>query len=253
MSKKVTELLQENKGNWFEDNVVSNAPIIMAVFANLMVVIADIRVYDVVYRITGIWWQAISASLACAVPFIIWEISWQYNHTTDNWRTTSLFMAGLAFVTSIVLGVADFVGITSGIWSDIMLGGVVILTGVHTVVGLLYYYNDPDVARKRRKSQALGKMLDNELNAQVAGALLEQGNTLLGIVESLEKRYSPEDVEGILNLLSGRKQDKPSAQPQQKQQQRPQQVMSMNSDTGNNLQLKDAPRQSNPPQAGEKS
>ena len=55
MSKKVTELLQENKGNWFEDNVISHAPIIMAVFANLMVIIADIRVFDVVYRITGIW------------------------------------------------------------------------------------------------------------------------------------------------------------------------------------------------------
>lgn len=210
MTKKITDLLNENKGNWFEETIVAHAPLIMGIFANFVVVVADIRVYDVIYNLTGSWWKALSSSLACAVPFVIWEIAWQYNHTSDSWRTTSLGMAGLAFATSIVLGVADFLNFTAGYWENILLGGVVVLTGVHTVMGFLYYYNDPDVARKRRKAQALGRMLDNELNAEVAGTLLEQGTNLLEIVGKLEGRYSPEEVEGILNILQGKKQVAPT-------------------------------------------
>lgn len=212
MNKKVTDFLQDNNGSWFEENIVSRAPIIVAIFANFVVVVADVRVYDVIFAMTASWWKALSASLACAIPFVMWEIAWQYNHTTDNWRTTSLLMAGLAFATSIVLGVADFIGLTGGNWADIFLASVVILTGIHTVVGFLYYYNDPDVARRRRKAQALAKMADNETNAEVARVLLEQGNSLLKIVSDLERNYSPDEVEAIMNILNGKRgKDKPSA------------------------------------------
>lgn len=228
MTKKITDLLNENKGNWFEENIVGNAPLIVAIFANFVVIVADVRVYDVIYNITDSWWKALSASFACAIPFLMWEIAWQYNHTSDNWRTTSLGMAGLAFFTSLILGVADFLNFQEGYWTNLLLGGVIILTGVHTVVGFLYYYNDPDVARKRRKAQALAKMLDNELNAEVAETLLTQGSNLLEIVGKLEGKYSPEEVEGILNILQGKKQSAPTAKksqeprkPQQPQQNRP--------------------------------
>jgi hypothetical protein len=206
---KVSSLLQEEKQGWFQEKVVSNAPLIIGIFANLVVIVADIRAYDVIYNLTGSWWKALSASLACAVPFILWEIGWQYNHTTDAWRTWSLIMAGLAFATSIFLGVADFLNFT-GEWTNILLGGVVILTGVHTVMGFLYYYNDPDVARRRHKAQALGMMLDQELNAEVASQLLESGTNLLSVIDALGKKYDPEDVETVMNILQGKKKTSPT-------------------------------------------
>ena len=206
MDKKgIAALLQDEKEGWFERAIVSNAPLIIVIFANLVVIFADYRVYDVMYTITGSWWKSLSASLACAVPFFLWEISWQYNHTTDGWRTTSLFMAGVAFLTSIVLGVADFVGMTSPEWATLLLGGVVVLTGAHTVVAFLYYYNDPDVARRRRKSQALAKMQDQDLNTQVAQSLLESGRELLNVITQLEKDYDPEDVAQVMAILQGNK------------------------------------------------
>ena len=208
--KKVADLLQQDNGNWFQDSVVSSAPAIMGAFANLVVLFAEIRVFDVVYRLTGVWWKALGASFACAVPFLLWEIGWQYNHTTESWRKISLGMAGLAFVTSIILGVADYVGIVGAEWADFLLGAVVILTGVHTVVGFLYYYNDPNVAHRRHKAQALGQMLDQEVNAQVAGQLLESGNNLLRVIKGLEGQYDPEDVESVLRILQGKKKSAPS-------------------------------------------
>jgi hypothetical protein len=208
--RKVSDLLvaQKEEG-WFESRVVANAPVIMAVFANLVVIVADVRAYDVVYRLTDSWWKALLASLACAIPFMLWEIAWQYNHTTEDWRKWSLGMAGFAFATSLFLGVADYLQFV-GTWSDLLLSGVVLATGVHTVMGFLYYYNDPDVARRRFKAQALGSMQDHELNAQIAGVLLENGENLLATIEKLSARYDPEEVEKILAILQGTKQDKPS-------------------------------------------
>lgn len=202
---KISDLLQTEEQNWFQKYVVSNAPSIIGIFANLVVIIADIRAYDVVYNLTGSWWKALSASLACAVPFILWEIGWQYNHTTDFWRKVSLVMAGLAFATSIFLGIADYLNFT-GEWTNYLLGGVIVLTGIHTVFFLLYYYNDPDVARRRNKSRALGTMLDQQTNAEVARQLLEDGRNVLGVMKELEKEYDPDDVATVMAILQGKKQ-----------------------------------------------
>lgn len=203
--KKIASLLQDEKGSWFQENIVANAPIIIGLFANFVVIVADIRAYDVVYTLTGSWWKALSASLACAVPFILWEIGWQYNHTTDFWRKVSLVMAGLAFATSIFLGIADYLNFT-GEWTNYLLGGVIVLTGIHTVFFLLYYYNDPDVARRRNKSRALGTMLDQQTNAEVARQLLEDGRNVLGVMKELEKEYDPDDVATVMAILQGKKQ-----------------------------------------------
>jgi hypothetical protein len=208
--KKVSDLLQSDKESWFQDKIVSNAPSIIGIFANFVVIFADIRAYDVVYRLTDSWWKALSASLACAIPFILWEIGWQYNHTTETWRGWSLAMAGLAFGTSVFLGVADYLNFT-GEWTGVLMGGVVILTGVHTVMGFLYYYNDPDVARRRYKSQALATMLDQETNAQVAESLLKNGQALLNIIKGLENNYDPDDVAAVMNILQGKKKSQPSS------------------------------------------
>lgn len=209
MAHRISEMLQEQEGEgWFARTFVAHAPLIVAIFANFVVVISDVRAYDVVYRLTTSWWKALAASLACAIPFIIWEIAWQYNHTTDSWRKTSLGMAGLAFGMSIFLGVADFL-YTSVEWANLILVSVVIATGIHTVVGFLYFYNDPDVARRRRKAQSLAKMLDHETNANVAEQLLESGRGLLGVIEALKQQYDPEDVERVMAILAGRKVEAP--------------------------------------------
>lgn len=211
MKKNVADLLTDDKKSAW-DSVVENAPLIMAVFSNFIVIVADVRVYDVMYRLTGSWWKALLSSLACAIPFIIWEIAWQYNHTTEGWRFASLSMAGLAFATSLFLGVADYLQFT-GAWTDWLLGGVVVATGVHGVVGLLYYYNDPDVARRRHKAQAEAMMLDQQENTAVTRGLLESGRTLLGLIEELEKQYSPDEVRRVLSIVSGKKPDKPKSRP----------------------------------------
>jgi hypothetical protein len=204
---KISDLLGE-ESNWFQDNIVQRAPALMALFANAVVIIADYRAYDVLYVLTASWWKALFVVLgACAIPFLLWEISFQYNHTTDFWRVVSLLMSGLAFVTSLILGVADYLGF-DGVWSDILLGGGVVVGGIHAVVGFLYYYNDPDVARKRRKAQTLAMMADQQSNTDVAKMLLANGKDVLAIINSLKGQYNPDDVDAVLAILRGKKENK---------------------------------------------
>jgi hypothetical protein len=210
MAKKISDFLIDEQQESWTGKIVNNAPLIIGWFSNIVVVIADVRAYDVVYNLTGSVWKALSASLACAIPFVLWEIGWQYNHTTEGWRKGSLFMAGVAFATSIFLGVADYLNFDGKYWTDILLGGVVVLTGVHTVVGFLYYYNDPDVARRRRKAQALASMEDREMNAKVAEQLLANGSSLLEQIDALKQRFDPEEVDKILDLLRGKVSKKQS-------------------------------------------
>ena len=89
-----------------------------------------------------------------------------------------------------------------------LLGGVVLLTGVHTVMGFLYYYNDPDVARKRYRTQADGDMEAQRINAQMAKQLLESGGTLLDEIAELETKYGEEEVQKIIDILRGKNKSK---------------------------------------------
>jgi hypothetical protein len=193
----------EKKSNgWFEDNVVANAPLIMGVFANLLVVAMSVRAFDVVFRLTGVWWKALFAALSSEIAFLLWEIGWRYNKTTDFWRKVSLVMAGVAFFTSLFLGVADYLNFT-GFWANVLLVGVVGVMGVHTIVFLLYYYNDPDVLARRRKSQLEGKMMALRNASNQAKIVLGEGKELLEAIQALKRAYPPEDVRFVLKYLTG--------------------------------------------------
>jgi hypothetical protein len=211
----------EKKSNgWFEDNVVANAPLIMGVFANLLVVAMSVRAFDVVFRLTGVWWKALFAALSSEIAFLLWEIGWRYNKTTDFWRKVSLIMAGVAFFTSLFLGVADYLNFT-GFWANVLLVGVVGVMGVHTIVFLLYYYNDPDVLARRRKSQLDGKMQALRNASNQAKTVLGEGKELLEAIQALKRAYPPEDVRFVLKYLTGNDPegfDEDSSKQPQKQQ-----------------------------------
>lgn len=220
--KSIASLLQdEKKDGWIERNVIDHAPAIIGGFSNIVVIVADYRAYDVIYSLTGVWWKALAASLACAIPFILWEIAWQYNSTTEGWRKWSFAMAGVAFMTSIVLGIADYVGLDASA-ADWLLAGVVVMTGLHTVIGFLYYYNDPDVARRRAKAQALARAQDQRDNAEAAKQLLEDGRNILQTIEALKGQFDPNDVEAVLAILSGKRVENQASKSKNNQQgQRP--------------------------------
>ena len=67
--KNIAELLQdEEKEGWFERNIVSNAPAIVGIFSNIVVIVADYRAFDVIYNLTGIVWKALHPRMEGRLP-----------------------------------------------------------------------------------------------------------------------------------------------------------------------------------------
>jgi hypothetical protein len=215
----INDLFGKKEGNFVQKYVISYMPVIMLVFANVGIILADIRAYDVLLRFTGVPWQALFAVLfSCAFPFILWELGWQYNKTTDNWRVFSLVMAFMAFATSVFFGVADYLGASfvirggngEDITSDALLILAVILTGVHTIGAILYAYNDPDAKAKRLLRANEAAMAQFASNAKMAQTLLEKAKTVGGDLDSLKNLYGENEVQTVMAALSGEKTSNPT-------------------------------------------
>ena len=209
--KSVLDMLNEKEENLIEKYVISNMPIILMIFANLGIIVADYRAYDVLNILTGSSWKALMAVVfSCAVPFVLWELAWQYKFATDGWRTVALCMAFLSFGTSIIYGLADYVGAydSNGVnmMATVLIGGAVVLTGIHIVFALLYFYNDPNVAMKRLQTQALGKMATANTNAVLANTILAQAKDVNAAQRVLVDIYGEQEANNAMALLTGKKE-----------------------------------------------
>lgn len=210
--KNLTEIFteEENEEGFFEKHVISNMPMVLLVFANIGIIAADYRGYDVLLALTGEPWKALLVVLfSCALPFVLWEFAWQYKYATEQWRKIALAMAFVAFATSIVYGVADYVLVNGKTVSSALLtGGGVVLTGIHTVFALLFFYNDPQVAMKRLQTQQIAKIANANKAAKLANSLLENARTVAANKDVLNNLYGEAEVEKLLAILNGKKPKK---------------------------------------------
>ena len=135
------------------------APVIVLVFANLAVLFGEVRVYDVIYKLSGEWWKALGSTLSTGIPFILWEIAWQYRAASDLQRVLAIVGAALAFLTAVILGIADFLqgSIYTQSLEDVtttfLLISVVVALAIHTVIALAFFYKDPKIERERKQRQ----------------------------------------------------------------------------------------------------
>lgn len=193
--------------NFVERYIISNMPIILLVFANLGIIAADYRAYDVLLTLLGKPWKAaLAVAFSCAIPFVLWEMAWQYKYATTNWRRVSLGMAFLAFATSIVYGIADFVLVDGQTVNPVLLtSGAVVLTGVHILFGILFFYNDPRIAMKRLQTQQIAKVQNANDAAILANALLANAQTVGKNLQTLYDLYGKEQADILISQLQGKK------------------------------------------------
>lgn len=197
---------QEEEG-WVEKYIISNMPTFLLVFANIGVIVSDYRAIDVLTMTLNSPWKAwLAVIFSCAIPFLMWEMAWQYKHTTDKWRGASLAMAGVSFATSVFYGVADYVNL-SDVYanSDLLAVSAVILTGVHIVMALLYFYNDPQRAMKRRTAQMIARADNANSAALLANSLLANAQIVAQNRQVLEDTFGKKEADEILALLAGKK------------------------------------------------
>jgi hypothetical protein len=240
---------------------IHNVPKIALWVANILVLSLDYRVVEAVYQLTDNIMLSIFALFTSGMMFILWfDVLYRYLLKNDKQNYISIAFSGLSLVSAGVFAFLDY-GLSAGygvekvlpVEANLLFAGMVILT-IANGAGLFAWYIFDD--QVERKSKVEKNRADNDFDAETieeADKLLEKAGVVLQRKEAMEKRFGKEAVGEIMDMLSGiedllgvdlNNDGKIGNRPQ----------MTANaSDTSAALQLKEAPRDPNPPKAGNES
>jgi hypothetical protein len=183
--------------------VFPNSAIAVAVlFVDLLVAIAEYRVWDFGMHVTGDPWKAIGFVLISSVPFYLGQVLWLYPLGTFFQKGIALLFVGVALYTSWMFGTADLtleynLKEIARFLQDLTVG--------YIVFGLLYIVIDPTIKAKRMKTQAQRKaQWQGELNG-IAQKVLSSLRGALEEKRSIEAEFGSDEVTQMLAALSGNK------------------------------------------------
>jgi hypothetical protein len=194
----------------------NNAIAIAVIFVDLVVLVAEYRVFDVGMKITNNdWLKAIGFVLVSAVPFYIGQIFWLYPRAGGMQKTIAVGMVIGGLYTSAVFGLAD---LSLNYDVAVLVGLVVRLTVAYIVAVLWYILVDEGISAHRAKAQARAAAeLERELQILTRDMLNEWKQTQELEKETIDLFGGDEQaVIAQLNALRGKKGKK-----EQNQQLRP--------------------------------
>lgn len=204
----VTEVLDTNK-----DGAVSfkeflglfpnNSVAIAFLVVDLLVAVAEYRVWDVGLQITGgDPWKAIGFVLVSALPFYLAQILWLYPRAIFVQLAIAVMMGASALYTSAQFGLAD---LSRSYDVNAIIQMVVILTAVYIVALLVYVVIDPGVKAKRMKAKAKAQAeYQKEVNA-ITRSVLSDLRASLEEEQALKRDFDPVAVQAQLDRLRGGK------------------------------------------------
>lgn len=185
------------------EDISKYAPEISFWVASILIVLGEIRVYDVVYKLTSSVFLAVSALSVSGVLFFIWKNNWQYPIATDMQKNISL----LGMIAS--LGIAIWIGgldyyISSGLLPSNLNGGNTIIntliygTAANIVGLLLYWYRDPRVESIRAKYVGDEEFKWLEESTERANTMLDKVIPLMDRYQSMVKRFGKRAADDML-------------------------------------------------------
>ncbi len=220
-NKGVIETLNDYMTNIFDrdkDGIVTvkelfsvfpNYAVAIAVlFVDLLVLVAEYRVWDFGYAVTGNGYKAVGFVLVSAVPFYLGQIFWLYPRAEIIQKFIAMAFIAMSLFTSYSFGAAD---LTKQYDETQIFNFMLQLTAGYIVGTLVYIVTDPTIKANRAKRIAQDKAnFEKELQViarQVLTSLKETMETQRGIA----KDFGVSEAESAMNMLHGKKN---SQQPQ---------------------------------------
>src|SRR5271157_4278837 len=135
-----------------------HAPAILLFFVDLIVIVAEYRVYDAGIQMTHNAIKAFGFVLVSALPFYLGQLSWMYPRA-NFWQKTIavLFVIG-GLIGSAIFGRADLLlgltitGSDQAVNPVFVSDLVIVLTASYIVLGLFYLLLDPEIRAWRLKT-----------------------------------------------------------------------------------------------------
>jgi hypothetical protein len=209
-----------------EDGVIStkeilmglahHAPAILLLFVDLVVIVAEVRVYDAGMQMTHLWIKALGFVLVSALPFYLGQIAWLYPRANRRQKFLAILFVIGGLIGSAIFGRADLLlgvaisGADQTVNPVFIANLVIYLTAGYIGLGLIYLLVDPDIKAWRTKISMKAKSeQQKEFNKIVRDVLSDQKLTMQEQTE-LEDLYGADNVTFLLNELRNRKNNKSS-------------------------------------------
>lgn len=204
-------MLFKKKSNEASQWLKDNAPHLLFWVAAVILVLFDLRVLDVVYRLTNkSALLAAGAIFTTALMFFVWKTAFQY--TLASKTQTNLASVGmvLSLLASAIFGGMDYfvaggLKINTGADKfgpvDLIFWGIPILSVVHVVMGLLYWYLDPVVSAERRRKEADDDHKFTQDEMTHAQELLGKQQAIISDYVTMAQKYGKEAALQQLDIL----------------------------------------------------
>ena len=208
--------------------------LLVGLFVELAVLIAEYRVADVGYAITGSYFKAAGFVLVSALPFYLGQVMWLYPRASVWQKAIGILFVLSGLGASAFFGYADLiVGISVEAlksYAPVMFKVMIILTPSYIALGLLYMLIDPVIRASRIKVETKAKAVSEKEMLNITKEILNELKDVIALKKVIAGELGGDEelggslIDGQMNMLRGTKP---------KKQQPPQNVpaRAFNSDT----------------------
>ena len=181
-----------------------NSTIIIAfLVVDMLVLVAEYRVWDVGMKITGDPYKALGFVLVSALPFYLSQILWIYPRATRWQQGIALLMGGSALITSARFGLAD---LSQSYDIKSIISMVVNLTVAYIIALLVYILIDKGIQANRMKVKARANAaMQKEFN-KIAREVLADLEVTKEEEDKIRARFGDGAVDNINKQLQRKKQ-----------------------------------------------
>lgn len=211
LSEYVNKVLDANKDGkvTFKDIIdlfPNSAVMIAVIFVDLIVAIAEYRVWDVGNKMTGDPLKALGFVAVSAVPFYLGQIFWLYPVANGLQKWIATLMVGCSLYTSWVFGTAD---LSQSYDVGAIVSLVMNLTAGYIVIVLLYVLTDDGIKAHRIKKQAEGAAKREREYQHLTRSILRELAETQRLQRETEAEFGdPEMVQAQVDRLRGTKAKK---------------------------------------------
>jgi hypothetical protein len=196
--------------------IKDNAPLIAFFSGNIILAIAEFRVFDFTFRMTNDPFLGTLAVFSTYIPFVLWEIMWQHKYATIPMCVIAISGMALSFILGVCVGCADYILATAAganaivdakDFANLLLVSLAASMGVHGLGLLIYFYAHPNISADRRETQAVARMeraKANVMEAQVICALAREKEQALA---ALISEYGVEGAESAIADITGKEKN----------------------------------------------
>lgn len=161
------------------------------IFVDILVAVAEYRVYDVGYQMTGDPYKAIGFVLVSAIPFYLGQLFWLYPVANAIQKWIAGAMVATALYTSWIFGTAD---LSKTYDADALVQVVTNMTAGYIIAAIAYILIDDGIKAQRMQKLVEGQAQREKAYLAVTRAVLTELQTTQKLQQTIELEFGDADM-----------------------------------------------------------